>query len=58
MKDSSVRLDDETQPAIDGREPLPCRHEEPGTWVRLDLIQDYAARGYCCIHGFVPDGDD
>lgn len=59
MKDSSVRLDDGTlRPLIDGREPLPCQHEKPGRWVRLDQISDFAARGYCCIHGFIPDEDE
>jgi hypothetical protein len=59
MKDSGVRLDEETlQPSIDGRGPSPCQHEQPGTWVRLDLIRDYAARGYCCVHGHIPDEDD
>ena len=59
MKDSGVRLDEETsQPSIDGRRPLPCQHEKPGTWVRLDLVRDYAARGYCCVHGFIPDEEE
>jgi hypothetical protein len=54
-----VRRYDETwQPAVDGRGPLPCEHEKPGTWVRLDLIRDYAARGYCCVHGYIADEDD
>jgi hypothetical protein len=59
MKDSGVRLDEETsQPFVDGRGPSPCQHEKPGTWVRLDLIRDYAARGYCRVHGHIPDEDD
>ena len=51
----SVCLYGTSQSAFDGRGPLPCQHEKPGTWVRLDLIRDYAARGYCCVHGFIPD---
>jgi hypothetical protein len=58
MKDSSVRLDDETSQPIDEREPLPCQQEKPGVWVRIDLIRDYAARGYCCVHGFIPDEEE
>ena len=55
----SVRRYDETrQPAVDGRGPLPCEHEKPGTWVRFDLIREYAARGYCCVHGFIPDEEE
>ncbi len=52
----SVRRDDApSRPGTDGRSPLPCQHEKPGTWVRFYLIRDYAARGYCCVHGFIPD---
>jgi hypothetical protein len=58
MKDSGVRLEEETSQPIDGRGPLPCQHEKPGTWVRLDLVRDYAARGYCCVHGFIPDEEE
>ena len=59
MKDSDVRLEEETTPSsIEGRGPLPCQHERPGTWVRFDLIRDYAARGYCCVHGHIPVEDD
>jgi hypothetical protein len=43
------------QSGIEGRGPLPCEHEKPGSWVRVDLIRDYAARGYCCVHGYVAD---
>jgi hypothetical protein len=53
------RLHEETdQPAIEGRCPLPCEHEKPGTWVRLDLIRDFAARGYCCVHGYIADDEE
>ena len=38
---------------IEGRGPLRCEHEKSGTWVRLDPVQDYAARGYCCVHGHI-----
>ena len=59
MKNSGVRLDEETPwRSIDGRGPLPCQHEKPGIWIRLDLIRDYAARGYCCIHGHIPADDE
>jgi hypothetical protein len=55
----NVRRYDETrQPAVDGRGPLPCEHEKPGTWVRFDLIREYTARGYCCVHGFIPDEEE
>ena len=55
----SVRRYDETwQSAVDGRGPLPCEHEKPGTWVRPHLVRDYAARGYCCVHGYIPDEDE
>lgn len=58
MKESGIRLDDAaSRPLIGGREPLPCEHEKPGTWVRIDQIRDFSARGYCCVHGFIPDED-
>jgi hypothetical protein len=52
--EASARLHAETvEPVIEERGPLPCEHDKPGTWVRLDLIRDYAARGYCCVHGHI-----
>jgi hypothetical protein len=52
--EANARLHAETvEPVIEERRPLTCEHDKPGTWVRLDLIRDYAARGYCCVHGHI-----
>ena len=57
--EASTRLHAETaEPGIEGRRPLPCEHDEPGTWVRPDLIREYAARGYCCVHGHIAGEDE
>lgn len=57
--EASTRLHAETaEPVIEGRGPLPCEHDEPGTWVRPDLIREYAARGYCCVHGHIAGEDE
>jgi hypothetical protein len=56
IEERSARLHPETvEPVIEERGPLPCEHDKPGTWVRHDLIRDYAARGYCCVHGHIAD---
>lgn len=42
-----------------GESPIPreCEHHKPGTFVRLDLIPDYRARGLVCRHGYMTDAD-